>query len=757
MPIAFNSSDMAAMQQTWREINAYLPVWGVKRLISAEEVGFIVEEAYRAASGEYNVRAAQAWAGDYKFPRALLQRGIDDLSAAGGCLQQLCVNRHRDMYSSRLNIERVHSTFGADGGRIPGVQHSDFLLLLELASEGIKLLLPEAFRPIPEPPPLRNKYIVTASAVHKLLADQVLKGTVILLPTETARSIPDIHFSCQHWTENKGKPQGRIICDVANSPTAGEIPLNGLEKRGKELLRMQVEEFWGSIRHPTLPDIAQMVLRAAAEHGWDNIILWKMDLKGAFNLLWFKAAHTRYLAFPLTDGITVVHLAGMFGWVGMPFAFQVITRVVVALISFVILGLVLMYVDDVIGVSNLEAVESDMSAAHTAIVGLLGEDSVAISKNEKGRALDVIGWCVDLDEQTVTVSARNLHKTTHAFFNFDIESPVSRSQVERMASLASRVSQLCREMRPYTMALFMCLRDFKDSHTKRYIPALAKVDVCVWRAFLVSCRFDPVNISRPLSSYVPKDPSLCMGYDASLHTISVGVGTRDTARGTVRLRGFTIMPLPFPETNDSSYQNTVEFLAIVLGVLLAVHLGFRHRGVELQGDSKSSLQWAMKDRVKSVLARKANIAYTLTAAYADIVITKTTHVPGEINSTWDGATRGVTPEKLGLDMALQIHLLPDHPISEIIRLCNPQEPITSTTEHAVLSQSIVSLLHSPLMSIPSPPPTNPTRPTSSQSPSSIITPFDPVPRSVYPIPTKEKHKCVRFDEGQRGDSDGERL
>jgi hypothetical protein len=47
------------MLQTWREINAYLPIWGVKRLISAEEVGFIVEEAYRAASGEYNVRAVQ--------------------------------------------------------------------------------------------------------------------------------------------------------------------------------------------------------------------------------------------------------------------------------------------------------------------------------------------------------------------------------------------------------------------------------------------------------------------------------------------------------------------------------------------------------------------------------------------------------------------------------------------------------------------------------------------------------------------------
>jgi hypothetical protein len=165
----------------------------------------------------------------------------------------------------------------------------------------------------------------------------------------------------------------------------------------------------------------------------------------------------------------------------------------------------------------------------------------------------------------------------------------------------------------------------------------------------------------------------------------------------------------------------------------------------------------MKDRVKSVLARKANMAYTLTAAHADIVITKTTHVPGEVNYAWDGATRGGSPSMLGLDIERQIHLLPSHPISEIIRLCNPQEPITSTSEHAVLSQHIVSLLHIPLMSIPSPPPPNLSRPAPHQDPASIITPFDPVPRPVNPIPAQAERQRVRFDESQRGGTDSEGL
>jgi hypothetical protein len=71
-----------------------------------------------------------------------------------------------------------------------------------------------------------------------------------------------------------------------------------------------------------------MIIAAKDKHGWEFICLWKMDLQGEFNLLWFRACDTRYLAFPLTNDILAIHLAGMFGWVGMLFVFQVVTRAV---------------------------------------------------------------------------------------------------------------------------------------------------------------------------------------------------------------------------------------------------------------------------------------------------------------------------------------------------------------------------------------------------------------------------------------------
>jgi hypothetical protein len=44
-------------------------------------------------------------------------------------------------------------------------------------------------------------------------------------------------------------------------------------------------EKWGIIEHPTIEDFALMILAEVDKHGWDNIELWKMDLKGAFGLL----------------------------------------------------------------------------------------------------------------------------------------------------------------------------------------------------------------------------------------------------------------------------------------------------------------------------------------------------------------------------------------------------------------------------------------------------------------------------------------
>jgi len=96
-----------------------------------------------------------------------------------------------------------------------------------------------------------------------------------------------------------------------------------------------------------------MILHAAGTHCWTALVLWKKDLNGAFNLLTYNPAYCRLFAFYLSDDITMIHLAGLFGWIGMPHAFQVLTRSLQALCSYIISGWCSCYVNDLMAVSSI--------------------------------------------------------------------------------------------------------------------------------------------------------------------------------------------------------------------------------------------------------------------------------------------------------------------------------------------------------------------------------------------------------------------
>jgi hypothetical protein len=536
-----------------------------------------------------------------------------------------------------------------------------------------------------------------------MMAAQLSQGTVTVLPTSIVRNIPNVHFSCQHWTPNKGKPQGRCLCDVASPVNDIDIPLNGATSVTKQALRDHIVDEWDPIIHPTLAVFMRMILAAVMLQGWANIILWKKDLKGAFSLLWFRPIDVCFLAFPLTDGLSVLHLAGMFGWVGMPYVFQVLTRALVVLYSYCILGLCMMYVDDIMAVSPISSAASDMAAVDTAVTGLLGPEAIAIPKNELERRLVRIGWYIKLDTRTVTMSHRNLLKTLYAFFCFNITDQVTRVQVETMASLASRCSQLCRPMRPFTVALYQAISKFSDNpHQRRHLLSLAQVDVAVWRAFLVLTHFSPNHLSRPILSFALRPPTLIFKYDASLANLSIGIYYRAHRGADHILIAYTSIDLPFPPTTKAGKQNTFEFLTVSVGVLLCLVLGLHHHSCELHGNSISSLSWSQKDRAASTLARRSNIAYTLAATFTDITVTSIVHIPGKENVTYDGLTRERTAADVNLPPQLQVFFPPTHPIHNFLRLCDPDAPLQGYNEHARLSQGILACLRDPAMSLPHP-------------------------------------------------------
>jgi hypothetical protein len=389
----------------------------------------------------------------------------------------------------------------------------------------------------------------------------------------------------------------------------------------------------------------------------------------------------------------------MFGWVGMPYIFQVLTRALVALCSFYIVGLCKMYVDDIMACSPLCTAEADMEAADTAVNGLLGPTAIAPGKNEIGRALDFIGWFIDLDNRSVTLSRRNLLKTIYAFFCFNIKDKITQSTVETMASLASRCSQLCRPMRPYTKALYDAIGSYPNRHVRHTLPSLAKVDVAVWRAFLLLSHFDPHHLCRFIASFAERTPTIIFEYDASLRTLAIGVSIRVSPTTPPTLLGFAAIDVPFP-TTEARKQNSFEYMTVPVGVLLCQMLGLRCRSAEVWGDSMSSLDWSKRDRVNSTLARKANIGMTLAAAHIDVTITASVHIPGYLNTVYDGLTRNKSASEVRLPPHLQIHLPAAHPVHRFIALCDPDAPLEGYTQHAQLSHAFAAIICDPLMCLP---------------------------------------------------------
>jgi hypothetical protein len=158
-----------------------------------------------------------------------------------------------------------------------------------------------------------------------------------------------------------------------------------------------------------------------------------------------------------------------------------------------------------------------------------------------------------------------------------------------------------------------------------------------------------------------------------------------------RLVTYTALQLPFNVDNDSSNQNTMEFTAIVLGLLLAWRANLSNFYYDLHGDNRSSLAWAKSDRVNSVLARRANIIFTTLSMHLNANLAEAEHVPGVLNTVFDGLSRNVSPQELGLDPLLMYNATADDAIIRIVNLCNPVDQLSDMASHKALLQQCTSL------------------------------------------------------------------
>jgi hypothetical protein len=279
------------------------------------------------------------------------------------------------MADSRLShesIERVVSPTNPDYNRI------------NCLVEGMPLCPAKEFRPSSSKgTQLSENLSVTyrrlAPAVNKMLFEDFVEGGLaFILPWESVvNHVSQFHLSRLSWTSKVGKKKGRPILDCR----AGDSPLNSEETKSS------CDELWGSIHHPSIETFVRMILDFIVDKGFtlDKIVLWKVDLKGAYTLLSFKDSDVPLVGALTSEKSVIFFLCGVFGWTGTPASFQVVTRVIKSEVNLLIQGVIDMYVDDILGLSHVRDVDEDIRITTAFCRNLFSSDCIADSNTEKGR------------------------------------------------------------------------------------------------------------------------------------------------------------------------------------------------------------------------------------------------------------------------------------------------------------------------------------------------------------------------------------
>lgn len=144
---------------------------------------------------------------------------------------------------------------------------------------------------------------------------QLTSSYLSYIKTEDALRIPGINFSPQYHADSKEKPEDRIIGDLSGQHDAAFTPLNG----------------------------SRYTTTAGRKQTSDSRYVSQNGL-GICRFAWLGHLISSIMTQSFVNCFVIVfiHLAGLFSWIDMPHAFQVLTRALQAMCRHNITGLSLM-------------------------------------------------------------------------------------------------------------------------------------------------------------------------------------------------------------------------------------------------------------------------------------------------------------------------------------------------------------------------------------------------------------------------------
>jgi hypothetical protein len=161
-----------------------------------------------------------------------------------------------------------------------------------------------------------------------------------------------------------------------------------------------------------------------------------------------------------------------------------------------------------------------------------------------------------------------------------------------------------------------------------------------------------------------------MSYDASL--TGVGIIVNRIRRGKETPWRASKIKLHYDLKDDSSWQNTVEFIAIVLAFAGLARLGVHDEDIIIRGDNVSSLQWAVSESFKSERARNASVLFTFIGLASTLNTSEGHHIAGKRHLVCDSLSRDNTRlEDHGFDPEDELWPQNDPTLATVLAIMDP--------------------------------------------------------------------------------------
>jgi len=353
----------------------------------------------------------------------------------------------------------------------------------------------------------------------------------------------------------------------------------------------------------------------------------------------------------------------------------------------VVSGIVKTYVDDLNAFFHFLNALEDQQNMRNKLLDLLGPNGLSDKSFGPSPTGEVIGWYIDLTVGTIRPSDRGIRKLALVFLTLDISSsdlrwPLQTCQVA--ASLAERYSRGIIAMRPFVEPLIALTRTAAKAPSSspksfRKVSSLAKMSVVIWRAVVIILLSHPERLAVPISSMM-KTRTTEFSYSVVTDAAdSIGLGIF-AVNG--ELLACTSYLLPF-NAHDARYQNTREFLGVVLALVL-LRTRFRlpaGTSVAIKSDSMSAITWIQKNRAASQYAHVAFLTYTWITVVTGFVIVETTHIAGKSEDMFDFDALSRNLPTRHIDMSAFIHTTTLPWLNELFQLCDPTQDRSCITDH----------------------------------------------------------------------------